>query len=232
MAIGVRPPSGRPPRARARASCVEVRAERHLERLVRGRDLEPCLAQDRTVALLLELECQLAATALDDAALGEDVDDVRLDVVQQPLVVGDQQHAEVRVEHRVDALGDDPQRVDVETRVGLVEDRHLGLDDRHLEHLEPLLLAAREALVDVACREALVHPEERHLLAHLRAEVAHRDAALDRVGRVDVGVLVDALQLGVERAPDERRDRQSPGRPSGTGTQGTCRAGPACRASA
>jgi hypothetical protein len=67
--------------------------------------------------------------------------------------VGDQQHAHVRVEHRVDAIGDDSQGVDVEPRIGLVEDRHLGLDDRHLEHLEALLLAAAEALVDVARRE-------------------------------------------------------------------------------
>ena len=38
------------------------------------------------------------------------------DVVEQSLVVGDQQDAQVRVEHRVDALGDDPQRIDVEAR--------------------------------------------------------------------------------------------------------------------
>ena len=123
--------------------------------------------------------------------------------------MGDQQDAEVRVEHRVDALGDDPQRVDVEPGVGLVEDRHLRLEDGHLEHLEALLLAAGEAVVDVARGEALVHPQQRHLLAHLVAEVAHGDAALDRVGRVDVGVLVDALELGVERRADEARDAQA-----------------------
>jgi hypothetical protein len=137
------------------------------------------------------------------------VDDVGLDVVEQTLVVGDQQDAEVRVQHRIDALGDDPQGIDVEPRIGLVEDRHLGLDDRHLEHLQPLLLATGETLVDVAGREALVHPEERHLLAHLGAEIAHRNAAADRIGRVDIGILVDALQLGVQRAADERGDRQS-----------------------
>ena len=123
--------------------------------------------------------------------------------------MGDQEDAELRVEHRVDALGDDPQGVDVEPRVGLVEDRHLGLEDGHLEHLEALLLAAREAVVDVAAGEALVHPQERHLLAHLVAEVAHRDAAAHRVRRVDVGVLVDALELGVERGADEARDAQA-----------------------
>ena len=151
IAIGVRPPSGRPPRARARGLALGVRVggtrEQRLVGDVRG---ETGLAEDRAVALVLEAERQVLAAALDDPALGEDVDDVRGDVVQQPLVVGDQQDAEVRVEHRVDALGDDPQGVDVEARVGLVEDRHLRLEDGHLEHLEPLLLAAREALVDVA----------------------------------------------------------------------------------
>ena len=141
--------------------------------------------------------------------MAEHVDEVGRDVVEQALVVRDQQDAEVRVEHRVHAVGDDPQGIDVEARIGLVEDRHLRLEHRHLEHLEALLLAAREALVDVARRERLVHPQEGELLAHPLAEVHHRDAALDGVGGVDVGVLVDALELGVERAPDEARDAQA-----------------------
>ena len=120
------------------------RGLRDQERVVGDVRREAGLAQDRAVALVLEPQRQILAAALDDPALGEDVDESGRDVVQQPLVVGDQQHAEVRVEHRVDALGDDPQRVDVEARVGLVEDRHLRLEDRHLEHLEPLLLAAGE----------------------------------------------------------------------------------------
>src|SRR5207249_2677349 len=122
---------------------------------------------------------------------------------------GDQQDAEVRVEHRVHAIGDHTEGVDVEARVGLVEDRHLRIEHRHLEHLETLLLAAREALVDVPAREALVHPEHGELLAHLLAEIHRRDAALDRVRGIDVGILVDALELGVERAPDEARDAQT-----------------------
>ena len=73
---------------------------------------------------------------------------------------------------RVDALGHDPQGVDVEARVGLVEDRELRLQHRHLEHLEALLLAAREAVVHVPGREAVLHLEERHLLAHPRGTPA------------------------------------------------------------
>ena len=100
--------------------------------------------------------------------------------------MGDEQDPELGVELGVDALGDDAQRVDVEAGVGLVEDRELGLEDGHLEHLQALLLAAREALVDVARGEAVVELEQRHLLAQQLAEVAHLDAAAGQVGRVDL----------------------------------------------
>ena len=48
---------------------------------------------DRVVAIAvaLELERELRAAGRDDAAPGHDVDDVGLDVVEQPLIVGDDQ---------------------------------------------------------------------------------------------------------------------------------------------
>ena len=49
------------------------------------------------------------------------------DQVQDALVVGDDQDAHVGAGELVDALGDRPQRVDVEAGVGLVEDRELRL---------------------------------------------------------------------------------------------------------
>src|SRR6188768_3616400 len=93
---------------------LEIGTLGHEEGLVRRIHGQSGLAQDRAVALVLEPEGEVLAAGLDDAALGQDVDDVGLDVVQQALVVGDEEHAEVRVEHRVDALRDDAQRVDVE----------------------------------------------------------------------------------------------------------------------
>jgi hypothetical protein len=76
--------------------------------------------------------------------------------------VGDQQGANARGAHLVDALADDPQRVDVEAGVGLVEDRDLGTKQLQLQDLVPLLLPAREALVDVAVGEGLVDAELGH----------------------------------------------------------------------
>ena len=60
---------------------------------------------------------------------------------------------------RVHALADGLQRVDVEAGVRLVEDRVLRREDRELQHLQALLLAAREAVVDVAAEERGVHVE-------------------------------------------------------------------------
>ena len=78
------------------------------------------------------------------------MDGVRLDQVEDPLIVGDDQDAHVGARELVDPLGDDPQGVDVEAGVRLVEDGHLGLQHRELEDLHPLLLPARESLVQVA----------------------------------------------------------------------------------
>ena len=157
----------------------------HLGVLVEGVGVEAGLAQDGCVALVLEAQGEVLAARGDDAAVRQDVDVVGRDVVEQALVVRDEEHPEVGAELGVDALGDDAQGIDVEARVGLVEDGELGLQDGHLEHLEALLLAAREALVDVAAGERVVQPEERHLLAHERAELAHADAAPGGVRGVD-----------------------------------------------
>ena len=83
------------------------------------------------------------------------MDEVGLDQVQDALVVGDDQDAHVGAGELVDALGDGAQRVDVEAGVGLVEDRHLGPQQGQLEDLHPLLLAAGEAVVEVAAGEVL-----------------------------------------------------------------------------
>ena len=115
--------------------------------------LPPRLLAQPVVALALELVDQLGAALAHDPPVEHDVHELRLDVVQDALVVGDDQraHADLRVQ-RVDALGDDAQGVDVEARVGLVEHGDLGLEHRHLQDLAALLLAAREAVVEMAAR--------------------------------------------------------------------------------
>ena len=119
-----------------------------------------------------------------------------VEVVEQALVVGDEQDAELGpvVADLADALGDDPQRVDVEAGVGLVEDRELGLEDRHLQDLVALLLAAREALVEVAVGERRVHVEALRPLHDRQPQLEHRQ--------------VDAL-AGRQRLAQEVEDRDA-----------------------
>src|SRR6266705_3009532 len=69
-----------------------VRAGRVRGGLLRG---EPQLLADAFVALLLELVGQLRAAGLHDPPAHHHVYVVRGDVVQDPLVVRDQEHAQV-----------------------------------------------------------------------------------------------------------------------------------------
>ena len=77
--------------------------------------------------------------------------------------------------HGPHAAPDDAQRVDVEARVGLVEHGDERLEQRHLQDLVALLLAAAEALVEVAAGEGGVHAEALHPLGHEHADLEDRD---------------------------------------------------------
>ncbi len=141
---------------------------------------------------------------MGDPAVDHHRHKVWLNMVEQPLVVGDHQHAHLgllRVE-RVDAVGDDLERVDVEPRVGLVHHRHVRLEHRHLQDLDPLLLAAAEALVEVAAHKGLVDFERGHLLAQLLAELGHRDG-----GRL--GILAILAAMRIDRRAQEVRHRHA-----------------------
>ena len=72
----------------------------------------------------------------------------------------------------LDAVRDGGQRVDVEAGVRLVENCQLGLEKQQLEHLDLLLLAAREAYVELAHEEALVEVELVGDGAHAATELA------------------------------------------------------------
>ena len=156
---------------------------------------------ERFVALRLELLRQLGAARGDDPAVHEDVHVVGGDVVEDPLVVRDHERAHLRADELVDALRDDLERVDVEAGVGLVEDRDPRLQHRHLQDLDALLLAAREAVVEVALRELARHLQVLHRREQLGAELLHGDRV--------VLAAVRRLALRVDRAAQEARDRDA-----------------------
>ena len=79
------------------------------------------------------------------------------------------------------AGGDDPERIDVQSAVRLVENRQLRLKHRHLEDFVLLLLAAREPLVDGPSRELAVDFDQRALFTHHAQEFSGRKGLLSPV---------------------------------------------------
>ncbi len=91
-------------------------------------------------------------------------------------MVRDDQHAHlIRARKLLHAFADDVHGVGVEAAVGLVEDRELRLEHRHLDDLHPLLFAPREAFVEVAPSELAIDAECIEMLVEFLAELAHRD---------------------------------------------------------
>ena len=81
--------------------------------------------------------------------------EVGLQFIEQSLVVRDNHDAKLRSlsAHFADALGHDAQRVDVEARVGLVENRQVGLEHCHLHNFVALFFATRKPLIEVTVDE-------------------------------------------------------------------------------
>ena len=130
------------------------------------------------VARLLELERKLRPAGARHAPVGEHMHPVRNDVVQEPLVMGDDEHGAIGTAQRVHALGDDAQGVDVEARIGLVEDAERRIEQRHLQDLVPLLLAAGEADIERTPQHFRVDLQGRSFLAHEAQEVGRGELGL------------------------------------------------------
>ena len=104
----------------------------------------------------------------------------------------------------LDAAGNDAQSVDVETGVGLVEDGDPRLEHRHLQDLDALLLAAREAVVQIAAGHLLRHLEHLHRRRQVLAELGD----LDRVVLAAGPGLADRVDRGAKEARHgDARDR-------------------------
>src|SRR3954462_5322077 len=103
------------------------------------------------VSVGVEFVGQFRSAGLDNASADEYVDELRLDVTQNPGVVRDHKNPAVRfLGVAVDSVTDHFQCVDGEAGVGLVEDRDLRLEQSELQDLVTLLFAARKAFVHTA----------------------------------------------------------------------------------
>src|SRR6266852_2196427 len=130
------------------------------------------------VAAGVELQRQLLAAGFHDAALGEDVHHVRHDVIEQALIVRDHHETALGRTQPVDAVGDHLEGVDVEPGIGLVEHAEARLDERHLQDLVALLLAAGEPDVDAPAQHVLLDAELARDLAHALDEIGGRNLGL------------------------------------------------------
>ena len=118
--------------------------------------------------------------------------------------VGDDEKRAVRpLAEQAHALADGADCVDVEARVGLIENRELGLEHEHLQNFGLFLLAAGEAHVQITFGIALVHVQKARGLFELFLEVpqAQAVAGLLLQRRADEGAEGDAgnLQRVLER---------------------------------
>ena len=88
------------------------------------------------IALFLELLDQLRTAVFNDLAAEENVHELGLDISQNPLVVRDHQYAGGMLgRNPVDPFRDDPHGVDVQTAIGLVENREGGSEHGELKNL-------------------------------------------------------------------------------------------------
>ena len=85
--------------------------------------------------------------------------------------MGDDDAAVVRRAQFVHALGHDAHCINIESRIGFVENREFRFEHRHLENLVALLLATAEALVHATAREFRVEFHDLPFFVHQFQEI-------------------------------------------------------------
>ena len=102
------------------------------------------------VSALFQFNRQFLAAAADDSTLRHHMHGVRHDVVENTLVMGNDEETAAWRSQRIDAIGDHPQGVDVEAGIGFIENCESRLQQRHLENIHALFLAAGKTDVERA----------------------------------------------------------------------------------
>jgi hypothetical protein len=114
---------------------------------------------------------QLRVTGVHDLTVHQDVHLVGLDLFKEFHVVSDHDHAHARVfaSHGAHAPSDHAKGVDVQSGVGLVEERDDRFQQRHLEDFVTLALASGKAVIQVTLGEGRVHAESVHPLREVQS---------------------------------------------------------------
>ena len=92
--------------------------------------------------MFLNLPGKFGGAGLDNLSVDEHMDEIGTDVVEQTLVVGDDDGRSLRGAELVEALCYNAEGIDIEARIGLVEDEERGFEHRHLIDLVALTFAS------------------------------------------------------------------------------------------
>ena len=77
--------------------------------------------------MFFEMKSQVRSARFNNSPIHHDVDELRFDVIQQALIMRDDQHAQIGSAQRIDAFCDNAQGIDIQTRIGLIQNGDLGL---------------------------------------------------------------------------------------------------------
>ena len=127
---------------------------------------------------------KLGAAALNDSAVQHDVNEVRLDIIENSLIVCDDQHTHIiQFVESPGAFGHDAQGIDVESGIRLIHDGDLWLKNRHLQNLCPLLLATRKPFIQVTAGHFVVNGQAIHLFGQQTAKFGNGNTRIFGVFR-------------------------------------------------
>ena len=118
------------------------------------------------VTFFFEFEGQVLVAGFHYSSIVKYMNKIGYNVVEQPLVVCDDNCSVVCAFQFVHTVGHYTQRINVETRIGFVEDRQTRIEHSHLENFIPFLFSTRKSFVHRSVGEFVVHFHQFFLFAH------------------------------------------------------------------
>lgn len=86
-------------------------------------------------------------------------DTIDIDTIEEMEVVGDEDDRLTNRSPCVDLLAEYVDRIDIKTRVYLIEDDHLGLQESDLEELDTTFLTTRESDEEITIEDRWIESE-------------------------------------------------------------------------
>ena len=81
------------------------------------------------------------------------------DIVQQPLIVGDDQHGPVFVTQRIDAVSHNFKSINIQTGIGFIQNSERRFENRHLQGFKTFFLAAGKTDIDKTLEHIVIYAQ-------------------------------------------------------------------------